>query len=136
MTLYHPRPERWPQYLNFKITNGRNTMWKRLIVICLLSGIIVGFLTTANEGKEPAVSAKQDFGGRFLIVNMRPTSTTNWDQAWFEGPSIRRLGERDFLVGTMPDPETQPWGEGAILWIPLSEVTRITAFQTLEALKK
>lgn len=99
------------------------------------TGVAVG----GNLGETPAVP-EQDFGDKVLMLYMRPNQAdvngVNHTPI-LEKAKVRRLGERTYLVGKMPDQGEMGKGfNGTTVWVATSEIMQITEHESVAALRE
>ena len=114
-------------------------MWMRLITVGLMSAAVLPGLTIAEGGKPVANVIDHDFGTKVLMVVTQSTGGKGSDVAghYVEKAKVRRLGDRYFLVGRIPDfGQGYEHIKGTILWTPLSEIVQITECDSLDQVNK
>jgi hypothetical protein len=83
---------------------------------------------------EDKPNPSSEFEGKYLTV------TTRSDQEHatsLEKVQLKRLGNESFLVGVAADDgHPDNWQKGLTVWIAVGDVSQITVFPTLDALKK
>lgn len=92
---------------------------------------------TAEDGKVQ----EQDFGDRVLMLYMRGENGNGANGVnptpVMEKAKVRRLGDRTYLVGRMPDLGDAGKGfNGTTIWIATSEILQITEHESLKALQE
>ena len=85
-----------------------------------------------------ADSAEYDFGKKVLIVATKPTDPKEVSGGtYLEEAKVRKLGDRLFLVGKIPDLGAEyANSKGTVMWTPISEIIQISEYSDVEALKK
>jgi hypothetical protein len=113
-------------------------------LMCLFSlGVISTALLLGRASGEPPTKegAKENpFGDVVLYVVTKPKdSKGELGFGLYEKPTIICLGDRSFIVGTLPDfgdAEVAKAMAGKRVWTPVSEILQMTEFKTLEEAKK
>jgi hypothetical protein len=104
--------------------------------VVVLAAVAGGLASCAAQTKRatpaPAAPPEADLAGKVVFVQ------TQREAATLEKARVRRLGDRDFIVGRVAkdDTLTKPQFVGSTLWLPLSDVTRMAVYDDLEQLRK
>ncbi len=101
-----------------------------LIAVCLFVCCVM--LLSRGVADEPAKSdVSSPFEGKYLVVN-----ATNKSTAYIKEPHIRKLGNRDFLVGKVIRINDK-WGavEGRMFWMSVDSIISIYEFPNADELK-
>ena len=114
-------------------------MFRRLsfaLRVVVLAAVAGGLTSCAAQTKRatpaPAAAPGAELAGKVVFVQ------TQREAATLEKAHVRRLGDRDFIVGRVvkDDGLTKPTFAGSTVWLPLSDVTRMAVFDDLEQLRK
>jgi hypothetical protein len=111
----------------------------RVLAVCLVSVVLAAIgVALAQGGKPPAEGGEHDFGNKVLTVaTQRRFGKDDSGCTYIEKAKIRRLADRYFLVGQVPDlGEEFKESKGTIVWTPLSEIIQITEYDSVESLRK
>jgi uncharacterized protein involved in exopolysaccharide biosynthesis len=128
---------------NERLSQLYDNVVKRLAEVNLArdsGGYDVRVLTPPHEAAVPQPAAQPakaevaptaDFAGKVVFVQ------TTHEAATLEKAHLTRLGDRSFLVGRVvrDDILTKGFFVGSTLYVPLSDVTRMAVFESLEQLK-
>lgn len=111
----------------------------------LVLGVASLMLLLGRAGGEPPAAAgaakEHQFGDIVLyVVSKGKDGKDGLGYGLYEKPVLVRLGDRPFLVGTVPDygddtNEAAKAAAGKRVWTPVSEVVQITEFKTLDEAK-
>ena len=111
-----------------------------LIVLSVCSFAGFGRSDAGDKPSTAPVAQEQDFGDKVLMLYMRqdanaPNGVNNTPV--LEKAKVRRLGDRTYLVGKMPDQGVAGKGfNGTTVWIATSEILQITEHESVNALRE
>lgn len=115
-----------------------------LMIVVACAGLALGATPADTKPKPLPPGVEHDFGGKVLYVRTSSPKTDLKDGGQFgftygylEQVQVRKLGDRSFLVGeyAVRAGEENPH-KGVKLWIPLSVVTELGEFDSMDALDK
>jgi hypothetical protein len=82
----------------------------------------------AVEPKQKAPTSEYEIRGKILGISIRGTDFGSYMQ----GAKIRKLGNREFLVGEWPPFPDQNAYHGMVTWVPLDDIVHVMEFESLE----
>jgi hypothetical protein len=110
-----------------------------LFAVVAISAVLPPGRAGGGQPAEREVKAHA-FGDICLYIVTKPKdSKSDNGFALIEKPTVIRLGERSFIVGTIPaidDHEVAKAAAGKRLWVPESDVVQMTEFKTVAEAKK
>ena len=113
---------------------------RRSVVATLAAFFIVAALiSTKLSGSQDSTSPADghDFGSKIVMVTMRSgESPADRGGGHMEKVSVRRLGDRYFLVGLTPVGGATAEYPQIRVWVPLSDVADIVEYDSMEDAKK
>jgi hypothetical protein len=97
---------------------------------------LLGYASQTDAGGgDKSAKPSVEFTGKFVIVEFRSGSRTQLQL--IKGPTIRRLGGRDFLVGEYPvDKDEEADWKGVVLWVPVEEIESLVVFKQYESARR
>lgn len=104
--------------------------------VVVLAAVAGGLASCAAQTKRatqpPAAPPEMELAGKVVFVQTQRKAAT------LEKARVRRLGDRDFIVGRAVKDGALTKGDfaGSTLWLPLADVTRMAVFDDLEQLRK
>lgn len=101
-----------------------------LIAVVLLVSILSVNLWP-GAAAQPADAAL--FGNKFVLMRFKSSSERN---TYLENVTLKKIDGRTFLYGTGADVPEQQWQKGRAVWAAFDDVSEVTAFPTLAALRK
>jgi hypothetical protein len=102
------------------------------IVLTSLGLTLPGLVAGEPKG---AAAADDPFAGKVLIVAF--TQGDKHGSAVMEKATVKRLGERSFLVGVGIDEWNEDrWAHGVTVWMPLDKIGNIYAVDNVDQVKK
>jgi hypothetical protein len=109
-----------------------------LSAIAVVVGIsYFGSMRPAVGSDKPTAGEEHDFGDKVLIVTLRPVEKLEMGSLFIEKASVRRLGDRYFVVGQVPDlGEQLKATKGVVVWLPVSEITQLSEYDSVQAALK
>ena len=112
---------------------------KALFAVAVLSLVLL--LGRAGGGQPADREAKAHAFGDIVLYVVTRAKDLKSDSGYvlIEKPTVTRLAERSFLVGTVPafgDDEVSRAAAGKRLWVPESDVVQMTEFKTLADAKR
>jgi hypothetical protein len=111
--------------------------WRLLLSALLL--VPSFFLVAASLAGQPAAAgSEQDFGDKYLLVTYQTPRAIEMPLGGFlTKAKLRKLGDRFFLVGdAVPATGGEAAFKNARVWIALSDIRRISEFDTLDEARK
>jgi len=113
------------------------------IVLVVTAGLIVAARTAATEHVAqvprnnvpvPVIPPEPPFKGKVVVFAHKkyPEKTIA-----LKDPSIKRLGEVDFLTGQVAgSTDDRDWRVGAVVWIPVADIHEMVEFKDLREAKR
>jgi hypothetical protein len=102
-----------------------------VVAILVVAILLLGGANSAVPGQQQAAPPKDDVLGKYVFVYGGVHAGA------LEDAKVKKLGDRYFVVGrVVRDPALPNRQGGAILYIPLSDVKSLSAYETLDDLKK
>ncbi len=105
--------------------------WAILIVAVGL-GVAARMAANAQPPKPPA--AEVPFKGKVVVFAHKKYAEKT---IALQNPSIKRLGEVDFLTGQVAgSTDDRDWRVGAVVWIPVADIHEMVEFKDLREAKR
>jgi hypothetical protein len=106
--------------------------------ICLLALVLAPVAAVSDDARVESskATAPQDtpFKGKILSIATRTPENSG---GMFTSVTVKRLGERVFLVGDAADPGVPGYRfRGVRMWVPIEEVVQILEFTSIEQAKR
>ena len=112
------------------------------VAIGLIAALLMPSPASAGGAPLPSRTDKDyDFDGKIIYVVSKPKDAKS-DSTYglYERVKIVRLGDREFLVGQVPDygekGEAYKVMAGKRVWTPVSDIVQMTEFGTLDEAKR
>src|SRR5437660_11092626 len=105
-------------------------LWVSVVIVIVGLGVAVRMTAPAQAPKP----AEVPFKGKVVVFtpNKHEAATVA-----LQGPSIKRLGELDFLTGQVAGSTADgDWRVRAVLWIPLADIKEMVEFKDLREAKR
>ncbi len=104
-----------------------------IVVLVVLGGF--RFVAEARDDKKPS-PADKDFTGKVVAVLLKYDNQQSFVNA-IQDARIKRLGDTYFLTGKVVGTSRDvAWKKGAVVWLPLHEVTQIVEYDSLDEVRK
>jgi hypothetical protein len=108
----------------------------RILTVCLIGFVLAVGVALAQGGKPVVENGEHDFGTKVLAI-VTQKHDEQGGGGYVEKAKIRRLGDRYFIVGQVPDMgEEFQASKGTVVWTPVSAVIQITEYDNVETLRK
>ncbi len=107
------------------MTVRRTTTWGMILVLALVSSSLAQNINLPKTESHEA----NPFSGKALFVTMRGGIEAHS----LEDPELRRLGEREFVVGQSAERSN---GIARRVWLPLGEIWKIEEFTDAKEMAK
>lgn len=105
----------------------------------MLAAVAGGAIALSGSGSGAQETLKADSAAAVAIQGSCVVGTADKTFVTLVNPTVRVLGDRQFLVGGQPGNEdeaknyyTRDRWDGAVMWIPLDSITEIGQLQTDE----
>ena len=112
------------------------------VALALVTALLTpGYLSAGGAPLPSRTDKDYDFDGKVIYVVTKPKdSKSESGYGLYERVKILRLGDRDFLVGHVPDyrekGEAYKAAAGKRVWTPISDIVQMTEFSTLDDAKR
>ncbi|MBI1917659.1 MAG: hypothetical protein HYS12_23435 [Planctomycetes bacterium] len=106
--------------------------WAIVVIVAVGLTIAVRMAANAQAPKPPAVEAP--FKGKVVVFALKKDSEKS---TALQEPSIKRLGEVDFLTGQVAgSTAATDWRLGAVVWVPVADIGEMVEFKDLREAKR
>lgn len=117
--------------------------WNRIAVfVVVLVSVAISLPSVGGEKRAEGSGKDHDFGDKVLYLVTKPKDAkSDCGYNLYEKAKVIRLGDRSFLVGSIPDygdSERQDLKEaaGKTVWTPVDQIVQITEFKTIDDAKQ
>jgi hypothetical protein len=107
-------------------------MLRKTLVACAVIAAVALTSAATQKDEAPKGAPEGEFAGKVLSVAVKDPGKG----AMLQNARVRRLGGRDFLVGTYVRPPEDRGVPKMTCWFPIDEVLAIVEFESLEDARK
>jgi hypothetical protein len=105
--------------------------WALVVVVAV--GLTVAVRLAANAQAPKPPPAEAPFKGKVVVFALKKDAEK---ATALQEPSIKRLGEIDFLTGQVVGSSAADWRLGAVVWIPVTDLAEVVEFKDLREAKR
>ena len=91
-----------------------------VIVVVVAVGVVAAARLAVNAQAPKPAPAEAPFKGKVVVFALKKDAEK---VTALQDPSIKRLGETDFLTGQMVGSSDANWRLGAVMWIPVVDLS-------------
>ena len=108
--------------------------WSLVLSGVMLAALVIAGLSPGAREEDPLLP-RAAFKGKAIIVTLRAESIGS---LVLVNVRIRLLGHREFVVGKVVGnvDNAKDKRKGALLWLPIEDITQVAEYADLEELKK
>jgi len=106
-----------------------------VIVVVVAVGVVAAARLAVNAQAPKPAPAEAPFKGKVVVFALKKHADAEKVIA-LQDPSIKRLGETDFLTGQMVGSSDANWRLGAVVWIPVADLSEVVEFKDLREAKR